>query len=152
MKETAHRILQTDCQHEKAIGIDEISIRNGHTYRIVVSDLIRRRPVWFGGEDRKEASMVQCYDWLGEKKRRSIRLAVMDMWKPCRHATVARAPQAAILFDTFHSMRHLGDALDGGGGVASAAPNRPALCTSSTSWLAPHAFPAFPTSAPPRIL
>jgi transposase len=28
----------------KAIGIDEISIRKGHTYRIVVSDLIRRRP------------------------------------------------------------------------------------------------------------
>jgi hypothetical protein len=26
----------------KAIGIDEISIRKGHTYRIVVSDLIRR--------------------------------------------------------------------------------------------------------------
>lgn len=36
----------------KAIGIDEISIRKGHSYRIVVSDLIRRRPIWFGGEDR----------------------------------------------------------------------------------------------------
>ena len=32
----------------KAIGIDEISIRKGHTYRIVVSDLIRKRPIWFG--------------------------------------------------------------------------------------------------------
>jgi transposase len=46
----------------KAIGIDEISIRKGHTYRIVVSDLIRRRPIWFGGEDRSEASMNQFYD------------------------------------------------------------------------------------------
>ena len=34
----------------KAIGIDEISIRKGHTYRIVVSDLIRGRPIWFGGD------------------------------------------------------------------------------------------------------
>ena len=42
----------------RAIGIDEISIRKGHTYRIVVSDLIRRRPIWFGGEDRSEASMA----------------------------------------------------------------------------------------------
>ena len=33
----------------KVIGIDEISIRKGHTYRIVVSDLVRRRPIWFGG-------------------------------------------------------------------------------------------------------
>ena len=96
----------------KAIGIDEISIRKGHTYRIVVSDLIRRRPIWFGGEDRKEASMGQFYDWLGEKKSRGIRLAVMDMWKPFRNATMARAPQAAILFDKFHILRHLGDALD----------------------------------------
>ena len=96
----------------KAIGIDEISIRKGHTYRIVVSDLIRRRPIWFGGEDRSEASMAQFYDWLGDKKSRGVRLAVMDMWKPFRNATLARAPQAAILFDKFHIMRHLGEALD----------------------------------------
>jgi len=96
----------------KAIGIDEISIRKGHTYRIVVSDLIRRRPIWFGGEDRKEASMALFYDWLGEKKTQGIRLAVMDMWKPFHNVTAARAPQAAILYDKFHILRHLGDALD----------------------------------------
>jgi transposase len=96
----------------KAVGIDEISIRKGHSYRIVVSDLIRRRPIWFGGEDRSEASMAQFYDWLGEKKSRGVRLAVMDMWKPFRNATLSRAPQAAILFDKFHIMRHLGEALD----------------------------------------
>jgi transposase len=96
----------------RAIGIDEISIRKGHTYRIVVSDLIRMRPIWFGGEDRSEASMAQFYDWLGEKKSARIRLAVMDMWKPFRNATLSRAPQAAILFDKFHIMRHLGEALD----------------------------------------
>jgi transposase len=62
--------------------------------------------------NRKEASMLLFYDWLGEKKTRGIRLAVMDMWKPFRTATEARAPQAAILFDKFHIMRHLGDALD----------------------------------------
>ena len=96
----------------KAIGIDEISIRKGHTYRIVVSDLIRRRPIWFGGADRSEDSMRQFYDWLGEKKSKGIRLAVMDMWKPFRNATNERAPQAGILFDKFHIMAHLGDALD----------------------------------------
>ena len=29
----------------KVIGVDEIAIRKGHTYRIVVSDLLRRRPI-----------------------------------------------------------------------------------------------------------
>ncbi len=96
----------------KAIGIDEISIRKGHTYRIVVSDLIRGRPIWFGGENRSAQSMSQFYTWLGEKKSRGIRLAVMDMWKPFRTATEEHAPNAAILFDKFHVMRHLGDALD----------------------------------------
>lgn len=95
-----------------AIGIDEISIKKRHTYRIVVSDLIRKRPIWFGGEDRSEASMAQFYAWLGERKTRGIRLAVMDMWKPFRNATQAHAPQAAILFDKFHVLRHLADALD----------------------------------------
>jgi len=36
----------------------------------------------------------------------------MDMWKPFRNVTKDRAPQAAILFDKFHIMRHLGEALD----------------------------------------
>jgi transposase len=35
----------------KRIGIDEISIRKRHVYRIVVSDLDRERPIWFGGVD-----------------------------------------------------------------------------------------------------
>lgn len=95
----------------KVIGIDEISIRKGHTYRIVVSDLIRGRPIWFGGEDRSEASMKMFYDWLGPKKTKGIRLAVMDMWKPFRNITNEKAPQAGILFDKFHIMKHLNEAL-----------------------------------------
>ncbi len=96
----------------KVIGIDEISIRKGHSYRIVVSDLERRRPIWFGGEDRSEASMDQFYRFIGKKKAKRVRLAVMDMWKAFRNSTHRHAPQAAILFDKFHVMRHLGEALD----------------------------------------
>jgi transposase len=98
----------------KVIGIDEIAIRKGHTYRIVVSDLIRRRPIWFGGTDRSEQSLDLFFQWLGPKKSRGIRLAVMDMWKAFRNSTLkeGNAPQAAILYDKFHILRHLGEALD----------------------------------------
>lgn len=96
----------------KVIGIDEIAIRKGHDYRIVVSDLVRGRPIWFGGTDRSEASMGAFYEWLGPKKAKGIRLAVMDMWKPFRNGTEACAPQAAILYDKFHVIGHLGEALD----------------------------------------
>lgn len=96
----------------KVIGIDEVSIRKGHTYRIVVSDLERGRPIWFGGKDRSEESLREFFDELGKPKSERIRLAVMDMWKPFRNATEASAPQAAILYDKFHVMRHMGEALD----------------------------------------
>ena len=96
----------------KVIGVDEISVRKGHTYRIVVSDLVRGRPIWFGGEDRSETSMAMFYEHLGARKSQGIRLAVMDMWKPFRNAAAEHAPQAAVLFDKFHVMRHLGEALD----------------------------------------
>ena len=77
-----------------------------------MSDLERRRPIWFGGEDRSEASMDEFYRFLGEKKAQRIRLTVMDMWKAFRNSTHRHAPQAAILFDKFHVMKHLGEALD----------------------------------------
>ena len=98
----------------KVIGIDEVSIKKGHTYRIVVSDLLRRRPIWFGGKDRSEESMDEFYQWLGPKKSKKLRLAVMDMWKAFRTSTLKldHAPNAAILFDKFHVLRHLGEALD----------------------------------------
>ena len=96
----------------KVIGIDEISIGKGQTYRIVVSDLIRGRAIWFGGEDRKEASMHQFYDWLGEKKARGIRLVVMDMWRPFYNVAQERVPHAAILYDKFHVIKQPNEALD----------------------------------------
>jgi transposase len=58
----------------QVIGVDEIAIRKGHSYRIVVSDLLRGRPLWFGGMDRSEASMNQFYAWLGPRKSSRIRL------------------------------------------------------------------------------
>ncbi len=96
----------------KVVGIDEISIRKGHHYRIVVSDLERGRPIWFGGKDRKEESMDLFWSELGAKKAEKVRLAVMDMWEAFENSAVKNAPQAAILYDKFHVMKKLGEAMD----------------------------------------
>lgn len=96
----------------RAIGVDEIAIRKGHDYRIVVSDLDRRRPIWVGGQGRTEADFDLFFAALGAKKTARIQLAAMDMWKPFRASLTRNAPQARVLFDKFHIMRHLGDALD----------------------------------------
>jgi len=48
MKEQLRR---TPVATPAVIGIDEVSLRKGHNYRIIVSDLERGRPIWYGGGD-----------------------------------------------------------------------------------------------------
>ena len=96
----------------RAIGIDEISTRKGHTYCVVVADLERKRPIWLGGEGRTEQDLQLFFDGMGAQRCENIELAVMDMWKPFRKATLKNAPNAQIIYDKFHIMNHLADALD----------------------------------------
>jgi len=108
------QLRRTGCPAPRVIGIDEIAIAKGHTYRIVVSDLVRGRPIWFGGKDRSETSLDEFFRWLGPTKCRKIRLAVMDMWRAFRTSTLkeGNAPQAVILYDKFHILKHPGEAMD----------------------------------------
>jgi transposase len=108
------QIRRAGCPAPRVIGIDEIAVGRRHSYRIVVCDLERGRPIWFGGKDRSEASLDEFFAWLGPAKCRRIRLAVMDMWKASRKSTLkeGHAPQARIIYDKFHVMSHLGKAMD----------------------------------------
>lgn len=110
----AEQLRRVGTPGPRVIGIDEISVGRGHSYRIVVSDLLRGRPIWFGGKGRTEADLDEFFQWLGPRKCKQIRLAVMDMWKAFRASTLkaGNAPQAGVLFDKFHILRHLGEAMD----------------------------------------
>lgn len=55
----------------KVIGIDAISIRKGQTSRLGVSDLVRRRPIWFGGQDRRVIK-GQKYTLLSHRVNRTL--------------------------------------------------------------------------------
>lgn len=96
----------------RAIGVDEIAIRKGHEYRVVVSDLERGRPIWFGGNGRSEEDIDLFFTALGAKKSARIKVAAMDMWKAFRKSVTRNAPKARIVYDKFHIMRHLSVALD----------------------------------------
>ena len=65
-----------------------------------------------GGEGRKETDIDLFFKALGGKKSARIKLAAMDMWKPFRNSVINNAPNARIIFDKFHIMRHLSKALD----------------------------------------
>ncbi len=96
----------------RAIGVDEISVRKGQNYRVIVSDLDQHRPIWFGGTGRTEADFDLFFAALGPAKCARIEIAAMDMWKPFRKSLAKNAPNARVVFDKFHIMRHLSDALD----------------------------------------
>jgi len=112
MQYMQEQLRRAGAARPRVIGLDEISIRKGHSYRIVVSDLERQRPIWFGGWDRSELSLNRFFTELGPRKSARIQLAVMDMWKAFANATHRHAPAAKILFDKFHVLRHLSEALD----------------------------------------
>jgi transposase len=108
------QLRRADGPAPRVLGIDEIAIATGHRYRIVVSDLEHSRPIWFGGQDRSEASLDTFFAWLGPEKCGQIRLVVMDMWPAFRTSTrkEGNASQATILYDKFHILTHLGAAMD----------------------------------------
>ena len=54
-----------------------------------------------------------CFTSRWDRRRaKKIQLAVMDMWKAFEKSARKNVPGAAILYDKFHVIRHLGDALD----------------------------------------
>jgi len=56
--------------------------------------------------------MQMFFDAMGAERCKTIDLAVMDMWKPFRKVTLKNAPHVQIVYDKFHIMKHLADALD----------------------------------------
>jgi len=105
----------------RAIGIDEIAIRKGHSYRIVVSDLDRGRPIWFGGEDRSAASMSQFYAWLGARKSRASGLPSWTCGSRCALAVGICAQH----------LRHVPDRRRLGLGLAPLGGHLSAFCLES---------------------
>lgn len=108
----AKQVARAGLPTPRAIGVDEIAVRKGHEYRVVVSDLVRARPIWVGGQGRSEADLDLFFAALGPKKSLRIQVAAMDMWRPFRNSVERHAKNAQIVFDKFHIMRHLSDALD----------------------------------------
>jgi transposase len=94
------------------IGIDEVSRRKGQVYLTVVYDLERRVLLWVG-EGRKEEALEPFFrEFLGRRRSRRLRTVCMDMWAAYAKSVRVHAPQAQILFDRFHIVKHLNEALD----------------------------------------
>jgi transposase len=92
------------------LGIDEISRRRGHVYHTQVYDLVGKRLLW-SGEGRKAETLQRFFDEWGAEKTARIRGICCDMWAPYIEVIKKRAPKAVLVFDKFHIVRHLLDAV-----------------------------------------
>ena len=108
----ARQVARAGTPAPRVIGVDEISIGKGQTYRVVVSDLERGRPIWVGGEGRKEADLDRFFAEWGPKKTGRIKLAAIDMWKAFRKSVTKNVPGVRIVYDKFHVLQHLARAMD----------------------------------------
>jgi transposase len=94
------------------IGIDEVSRRKGQVYLTVVYDLARRVLLWVG-EDRTEEAVAKFFtEEMGPRRCHTLRVVCMDMWAPYANLVRQHARNAQILFDRFHIVKHLNEAVE----------------------------------------
>lgn len=95
------------------LGVDEKSIRKGHQYVTVLTDLDGRR-IMEVSPGRTKASMLECLERLNSKQIAAVEAVSMDMWEPYRLAVEGHFPQPGpdIVHDRFHIISHANDALN----------------------------------------
>jgi len=94
------------------IGIDEKSMKKGHNYLTVVSDL-KSGIIIDVAKDRTSESTNEFLEKL--KKVHNflpLKAVSMDMWKPFMNEVNAVFPYADIVHDKFHIMKYLNEGID----------------------------------------
>lgn len=97
-----------------ALGVDEIAFGKGHHYWHMVSAMNGPRgpELIYIGEGRKEKHLKKFWKWFGPQRTKEIKIGVMDMWKGFINSFRAHCPGIVILYDKFHVIRHLLNALN----------------------------------------
>jgi transposase len=93
------------------LGMDEVSRTKGHRYMSLFYDL-ERKMLLKVTQNRTLESAKAFFRWLGKRRSGSIRAVCMDMWKPYLEAVREGAKKAKVVFDRFHLVVHLNNAVD----------------------------------------
>jgi transposase len=93
------------------IGIDELSRRRGHVYVTNVYDLEGKRLLW-SGEGRGKETLERFFEAHGDALKDKVIGVCCDMWQPYIEVLRARCPQALLVFDKFHLIQKLLQAVD----------------------------------------
>ncbi len=98
----------------RVLGADEIAVGAGQTYWTLLHALEGPRgpECLFVAEGLREKDLKGFWKWFGRDRARQITHAVIDMWKPFKRSFVAHCPKVQLLYDKFHVIRHLLEALN----------------------------------------
>jgi len=94
------------------LGVDEIFLGQRDKFLTVVSDLATGEPLWLGRERKQETLDRFFAEALPPARRRAVRAVCVDMWEPFRRSLQQHLPQAKIVYDKFHVLRHASEAVD----------------------------------------
>ncbi len=107
----AYGLAHRQISEELYLGIDELSRKKGHVYVTNVYDLRTKTLLW-SGEGRTAETLTRFFQECPEAVRASIRGVCCDMWAPYEEVIRAQVPEAIVVFDKFHLLRHLLEAVD----------------------------------------
>jgi len=91
------------------IGLDEFSVRGRRLYHTAICNLVERG-VMEVVEGHGRQKVEEYLDKLPQPER--VKAVVMDMHEPFRQAVQMCLPQAKVVVDKFHLIRHINGALD----------------------------------------
>ena len=94
------------------IGIDEVSRRKGQVYLTVVYDMERRVVLWVGDGRNEEQVKPFFTEVMGRRRCTTLQVVCMDMSATYAKLVQKHARNAQILFDRFHIVKHLNEAVD----------------------------------------
>jgi transposase len=93
------------------LGVDEKAIAKGQTYLTITCDL--DRGVVDGIVDgRTKEALDGYFTALKENQRKGIEAVAIDMWEPFIQSVSANLGKEKIVFDLFHIMKHMNEAVD----------------------------------------
>ena len=106
-RRAGHRI-----RNLKHLGIDEISFHKRHKYATLVYDLERSQVVWIGRGRGRETIDRFFSEQLSAFQRARVRAACCDMNGAYMGAISTHCPNATLVLDRFHVVKHLNAVVD----------------------------------------
>ena len=104
---------EADFSNVCCVGVDEMSVRQGHEYISVFADLVKKR-VLFATEGKDQATWLKFMEALEKRNghRHALAQVSMDMSPAYQRGVADHCRNAQVVFDKFHVIKNANEAVD----------------------------------------